>query len=247
MNLDAVYDGVADADDRLEVGGLTRFSTVDWPGRLTATVFCQGCGWRCPYCHNPGLLAFRASSTEAARAGVAPGWNWPGVLVWLRGRRGLLDGVVFSGGEPTLQPGLVAAVRRVRELGFRVGLHTGGPVPGRLAEVLPWLDWVGFDFKAPFANYPKVTGRPAGEAAADSLGLLLASGVAFEVRTTWHPELLSAEDLATMADTLTAAGVSEWVVQRFRSEGCADPALAAAAGEYPPVAAIRPGLNIRVR
>ena len=68
------------------------------------------------------------------------------MLAWLQNRRGLLDGVVFSGGEPTLQPGLEAAAGQVRELGFRVGLHTAGSAPAALREVLPLLDWVGFDF-----------------------------------------------------------------------------------------------------
>ena len=99
----------------------------------------------------PGLLDHIRACPSAAR------WTWSAVLAWLQNRRGLLDGVVFSGGEPTLQPGLEVAAGQVRELGFRVGLHTAGSAPAALREVLPLLDWVGFDFKAPFADYSRVT------------------------------------------------------------------------------------------
>lgn len=228
----------------LQVGGLTRFSTVDWPGRMTATVFCQGCAWRCRYCHNPHFQEFRATREGA---GDLAAWTWPAILAWLRDRRHLLDGVVFSGGEPTLQPRLVDAVGRVRELGFRAGLHTGGPVPSALAEVLPLLDWVGFDFKAPFDAYERMTGRASGARVAESLALVRESGVACEVRTTWHPALLSDADLGAMADTLVTAGVREWVVQRFRSEGCADAELCRADGRLSIEALRRDGLSVVVR
>lgn len=236
----------------ITVGGLARFSTVDWPGMITATVFCQGCAWRCRYCHNPHLIPFRHQSLDTAVVAIDEepgGWTWTSVAAWLRDRRGLLDGVVFSGGEPTLQPRLAEAIAQARELGFRIGLHTGGPVPSALATVLPLVDWVGFDFKAPFADYARVTGRPADEAAAASLRLLRASGVAFEVRTTWHPALLSEADLETMAETLAEAGVREWVVQRFRPDGCADTALCASGpvGDAPLPELAREGLTVRVR
>ncbi len=151
----------------ISVGGLARFSTVDWPGMMTAAVFCQGCGWRCRYCHNLHLIPFRNQIMDTEEPA---GWTWASVAAWLRDRRGLLDAVVFSGGEPTLQPRLAEAIAQAREPGFRIGLHTGGPVPSALAEVLPLVDWVGFDFKSPFAAYARVAGRPAGDAAAASLG-----------------------------------------------------------------------------
>ena len=88
----------------LRVGGLTRLSASDYPGKLAAVVFCQGCAWRCSYCHNRGLLPFRKSPFPGEIA-------WAEVLAFLEKRRGLLDAVVFSGGEPTMQPGLAAAMR----------------------------------------------------------------------------------------------------------------------------------------
>lgn len=163
-------------------------------------------------------------------------------------RRGLLDGVVFSGGEPMLQPALAAAVAAVRALGFKVGLHTGGPIPEALRGLLPLLDWVGFDFKAPFDRYIQVTGHDHGPRARESLKRLLASGVAYEIRTTWHPRLLSPSDLAAMARMLNEAGCTDWIIQRFRPAGCADVSLAEASiGEVPLDAVSIPGLRVSVR
>lgn len=204
----------------LRVGGLARLSTCDWPGELTATVFCQGCPWRCPYCHNPHLLAARGPQ-------VLP---WPEVLTFLRSRQGLLDGVVFSGGEPTAQRALPEAVQTVRALGFRIGLHTGGPSPDRLAAVLPWVDWVGFDVKAAFADYDLITQAPgSGGKARQSLALLIDSGVPFQARTTVHPALLDDDAMIRLNADLDVLGVSGHVIQPFRPTGCDDPDLRAAA------------------
>lgn len=201
------------------VGGLAPLTTIDFPGRLAAVVFLQGCPWACGYCHNPHLLPAR---------GAAPG-DWEGVRAFLGRRRGLLDGVVFSGGEPTRQEGLADALREVRALGFQTGLHTSGAFPGRLREVLPLLDWVGMDLKAPFDAYDAVTGVPAsGAKARESAGLLAAGGVAHEFRTTVHPLLHSEESLLRLAEDLRALGARRWFLQEFRREGCADAAFAAA-------------------
>ena len=158
----------------LRVGGLTRCSATDYPGKLAAVVYCQGCAWRCGYCHNPELQPARGAYEIP----------WPEVIAFLEKRRGLLDAVVFSGGEPTQQPGLAAAMHEVKAMGFLVGLHTAGVVPRRLAEVLPLADWVAMDAKAPYEAHERVT-RVAGSArrARESLRLLLASGVAREVHT----------------------------------------------------------------
>ncbi len=162
----------------LQVGGLTPLTSIDYPGELAAVVFCQGCPWRCGYCHNPDLLAPRGHHPLP----------WPQVMDFLRRRQGLLDAVVFSGGEPTLQRGLGEAMDEVRSLGFRIGLHTAGIYPRRLTALLPRLDWVGLDIKALPEDYPALTGAPdAGARAWRSLHLLLASGIPLEVRTTLSP------------------------------------------------------------
>jgi len=200
----------------LRVGGLTPLSTSDWPGMLAAVVFCQGCPWRCGYCHNPGLIPARCESEIP----------WDDVLAFLHRRQGLLDGVVFSGGEPTVQADLLEAMREVRALGFKIGLHTGGAYPQHLAALLPLVDWVGFDVKAPFADYPRVTGAAgSGQHALISLQQVLASGVDHELRTTVHPALLTDAELVRLARDLAVRGVKHYVIQGFRSQGCGNEAL----------------------
>jgi len=204
----------------LSIGGVVPFSTSDWPGRLAAVLFLQGCPWRCGYCHNPHLQ-------PPARDGAVDGTT---LSAWLDRRRGLLDAVVFSGGEPTAQRALDGAMREVADAGFAVGLHTGGAYPRRLAAVLPHVDWIGFDLKAPANGYRAVTGVAGSEhAAAESLRLVLASGIDVEIRTTVHPSLVDADALLRLADDLVALGVTRWVLQPFRPAGCADASLVSAA------------------
>lgn len=204
----------------LQIGGLTPLSTCDWPGELTATVFCQGCPWGCRYCHNGHLQGPAQGGTIA----------WPDAMDLFRRRRGLLDGVVFSGGEPTLQSALPAAIRDVRTLGLRVGLHTAGPYPDRLEAVAKLVDWIGFDVKTPFAAYERVTGVPgSGDRARESLKRVLSSGADYEVRTTVHPVLLDETMIQDLVADLAGMGVRHYVIQQFRSAGCDDPVLNAAA------------------
>ena len=206
--------------DTLRVGGFVPFTLTDYPGALAAVVFCQGCPWRCGYCHNPHHITARGDDER----------DFCGIVGWLGTSRGLLDAVVFSGGEPTAQPELPDAIAAVRPLGFKIGLHTGGAYPRRLAKVLPLVDWVGIDVKAPRAGYEAVTGIPdSGASAFASLELVLAAGVAHEVRTTVHPMLSPPEALEQLARELAAHGVARWTLQPFRAAGCANEALVAAA------------------
>ncbi|HVO87529.1 MAG TPA: anaerobic ribonucleoside-triphosphate reductase activating protein [Casimicrobiaceae bacterium] len=200
----------------LRVGGFVPFSSSDYPDALAAVVFCQGCPWRCRYCHNPHLIGPHGPDER----------DFARIVAWLRSRVGLLDAVVFSGGEPTAQPALADAARTVRALGFRVGLHTGGAYPRRLARVLSHVDWVGLDVKAPSASYGTVTGvRGSGASAAASLDIVLRSGVACELRTTVHPDVTPGVALEQVARELASRGVTRWTLQRFRAEGCADRSL----------------------
>lgn len=205
--------------DGLTIGGVTPLSTLDFPDALAAVIYCQGCPWGCPYCHNAPL---REITDQGERDSAS-------VLTWLEGRRGLLDAVVFSGGEPTLQDGLADTMEAVQRLGFKVGLHTTGMYPEALEAILPLCDWVGLDIKAPRAAYARITGvSGSGKAAFASLALLLRSGLPFEVRTTWHPGLLDESELTVLAGELAAAGADRWVIQAFRPNGCEDPELVAA-------------------
>ncbi|ALK34601.1 anaerobic ribonucleoside-triphosphate reductase activating protein [Burkholderia plantarii] len=195
-----------------KLGGVVPFSTCDYPGRLACVVFVSGCPWRCHYCHNPHL------QTRACHAGPQA---WDDTLAWLARRTGLLDAVVFCGGEPLVERHLPAMIAQVRRMGFAAALHTGGAYPDRLAQCLPMLEWVGFDVKAPFTAYPRITQVARSGAAADrSLGLIAGSGVAFECRITIHPALLDDADLLAVAQTLAQRGITKLVLQPFRGTGC---------------------------
>ncbi len=198
------------ATGELQVAGVVPLSTVDWPGQLAATVFCQGCPWNCSYCHNPALIAPRTP-------GRVP---WPEVLAFLRRRRRLLDAVVFSGGEATRQSALLGAAREVRRMGFLVGLHTAGPYPRRLAGVLDTVDWVGLDIKALPESYDDVVGRAgSGRRAWECLELVVSSGVAHEVRTTIAPGSAAARDAVEIARRVRDAGAQALAVQVVRTAG----------------------------
>lgn len=200
----------------LRVGGMVPLTTLDYPGQLACVLFCQGCAWRCRYCHNPELICARGVREKP----------WGEVLAFLQRRQGLLDAVVFSGGEATLQPGLAIAMRQVRELGFKVGLHSAGVKPSALKRVLPLCDWVGFDIKALEEEVALITGvSDSGQANWHSLELLLASGVEYECRTTVHWQLFDCGRLQRLGERLAGLGVQHFVVQQVRSQKMLDDSL----------------------
>lgn len=210
--------------ETLRVGGIVPFSTVDYPGWLSAVVFCQGCPWRCRYCHNAHLRRFRS--------GAVP---WDHVVEFMDKRRGRLEAIVFSGGEPTAQPGIENACRTARALGFRVGLHTAGAYPEQLRRLIPLIDWVGLDVKAPFdARYDAVTGRKnSWKAPRQSLDIILSAGVPYQLRTTVHRALLNQEALDDISSTLAQIGTQPTRWQTFRPQGCKDEELVNWAGGLP--------------
>lgn len=197
----------------LVIAGLTPLSTCDWPEKVAATVFLQGCPWRCGYCHNYTI-------TDNHAPGQIP---WEQVVDLLGRRRGLLDGLVFSGGEPTRQGAIVDAARQVRELGFGVALHTGGAYPQNLRRLLPYLSWVGLDIKAPPRLYGAVIKVGAGAVAAErafaSLELLLESQVPLQVRTTVDPTVMNQADVEELTVLLRSLGVREHILQEARTTG----------------------------
>ena len=122
--------------------GLGKLTLLDYPGHLACTAFTGACNFRCPFCHNAMLQDINTDS----------GFVWSKFVEFLKTRTKLLDAVVFSGGEPLVQNGLETAIKQVKELGFKIGLHTGGYRPEHLEKIIPLLDWVGFDIKAPFVD-----------------------------------------------------------------------------------------------
>lgn len=201
----------------LQISGFTPLTSIDYPDELAAVVFCQGCPWRCRYCHNRELLAARAEHRIP----------WDQIKMFLRRRLGLLDAVVFSGGEPTLQKALPEALREAQAMGYKTGLHTAGIYPEVLHASLPVLEWVGLDIKSTETDYPVVTGvRGSGAAAWKSAHLLIESGTAHEIRITLHPGLVSRECFVKTVDRLRRLGTEDIVAQVCRTGDTLDPGLA---------------------
>ncbi len=193
------------------------WSSVDYPGHQAAVLFVGGCPWRCPYCHNSHLW----------KAGAA--LSWTVARAFLESRVGLLDAVVISGGEPLAQAAAVReALIETRLLGFATAMHTAGVAPRRFEDLLGHLDWVGLDVKGPFSKYNVITARKgSGDAARESVEILLRSGKPHELRTTVHPALLSDKDILTMVTELAAMGARSVTLKSFRPSGCPEPELSA--------------------
>ena len=173
----------------MKIAGLLKTSTIDFPNCLAAVVFTPGCNYDCSFCHNRDLL----TQTEHLEEAV--------VRAFLKKRAGLLEGVVISGGEPTLQTDLEEFAVFLKELGYTVKLDTNGSRPDVLENLLKknLLDYVAMDYKAPFDRYSEVCRTDADVTAVrEAIGLLRQSGIAWELRTTVIPEL-SVEDVMRMA------------------------------------------------
>lgn len=193
----------------IKIGGIERFSIVDFPNKMSAVVFMQGCPWRCPFCHNTHLQSINADTNI----------SWNKFVDFLKQRKGMLDAVVFSGGEPLVQAELSEAIKEVKDLGYEIGLHTGGFFPQRFKEILPLVDWVGFDIKAPLTaeRYKEITGGCADVTKViNSLTILCESGKNFECRTTCDPRFLNIDDLYQIANSLKDLGVKEYHLQKYR-------------------------------
>jgi anaerobic ribonucleoside-triphosphate reductase activating protein len=202
------------------IGGLVPFTTIDYPKKVSLVLFLQGCPWRCVYCSNPHLFEFSKVSTKDRE-------NWEYVLELLKKRVKMLDAVVFSGGEATSQAEeVIKAIDDIRKISkdFKIGLHTNGCHPEKLRALLPYVDWIGMDIKAPIEKYDAITGvKDSGKNAFASLGLIMESGKDFEVRTTADPTVLTKDDIIALAQTLAEKGVKTYALQRYRPVDKANP------------------------
>ena len=196
----------------MRICGLQKLSMVDYPGKLAATVFTGGCNLRCPFCHNAPLVL---------RVAETPELPMDEVLTFLRSRKGLLDGVVLSGGEPLLQQGAADFLREVRSLGFAVKLDTNGCYPEALAAILAegLVDYVAMDIKNRPEKYPETVGIPGFDITPiqESIRLLQSSGVDYEFRTTVVRELHTVDDIRAICGWLK--GSKRWYLQQFVDSG----------------------------
>ena len=188
------------------IGGVEPFTTVDFPGRLAAVLFCLGCPLRCPYCHNKELQDFNSK----------PFISWETFVEFLDSRKKLLDGIVFSGGEPLAQPDLYESMKIVKDRGFEIGLHTSGVNAERLQQILPLLTWVGFDVKTVFEAYEDRIPHSRAATVERCLDMLIAADVELEARTTLDPRVISTDELRRLAHTLADKGVKTYAIQEYR-------------------------------
>ena len=176
----------------LSIGGFEPLTTIDYPDNLSCVIFTQGCSWNCTYCHNQDLIPIAKISKM----------NYYDILKFIKSRQGLLDSVVFSGGEPLLQNGLIDAIKQVKKLGFKIGLHTAGIYPKRFAKILKFVDWVGFDIKHLQEKYARITQVDgSGDKAYQSLEILQKSGVDYQLRLTQN-SLITNKDIEVLKDRL---------------------------------------------
>lgn len=186
---------------------------LDWPGRVTTTIFLGGCDFRCPFCHNGQLV------TEPAECA-----DWNALAAHLIEKRDWLDGVVITGGEPTTDPALRTVLEALSELDMPVKLDTNGNHPEIVAELIAegLVAFVALDIKSLRDRYDAVSGvEGSGERVTRTIESLIGSGIAHEFRTTAYPGAVALDDFAKIAQTLR--GGDRYAIQQFQPDNAMDP------------------------
>lgn len=197
------------------IGGLQKFSLIDYPGKLCAIVFTQGCNFRCPYCHNPELVfpeQFIPSLSEEE------------IFSFLDKRKKQLEAVEVTGGEPTLQPDLLSFLAKIKNKGFSVKLDTNGSFPEIVQKAIRQgvVDYLAMDLKAPLERYQAVTcSKIDPQKIKKTIAIIMKSGLDYEFRTTIVKSQLSLEDFLKIARLIKGAKL--YVLQNFVSTKTLDP------------------------
>lgn len=190
----------------MNIGGIQKFSTVDYPGFVVAGIFTIGCNMRCGYCHNPELVL------PEQYAGTIPVEE---IFEFLETRRGLLDGVAISGGEPTMQPNLIPFIRRCKSMGFRIKLDTNGTNPDTIQQLLDekLVDFIAMDIKGPLESYIEIAARPVDlDAIQESIRLI--KTIDHEFRTTIVRSQLTPKDFLSIGRLVD--GAQRFALQYFK-------------------------------
>ena len=190
----------------MHIAGIVKTSLLDYPGKISAVIFTQGCNYNCFYCHNRALI-------EPVRTDVTTQTSGD-ISAFLHSRIGKLDGIVLSGGEPTLHKSIGVFLSQIKDMGYAVKIDTNGSNPDCIETLLSrgLVDYIALDVKAPYARYNEITGAlPIG--IEQTLTLLRAYACQYEVRTTYIPQLNN-DDIATIARTITP--VPLYILQPYR-------------------------------
>ena len=199
------------------IGGLEKLTLLDYPEHLAAIIFTQGCNFRCHYCYNPLLVLPRVGSDEKEKgiSALSP----QNLFLFLRERIGRLEGVVITGGEPTLHPDLPEFISDIKKIGYLIKLDTNGTNPVMLDRLIKekLVDYLAMDIKAPPERYQEVVGAPVNfPNLAKSVKIIINSGLPYEFRTTVVPDLLASEDFELMGRMIK--GAAKWYLQTFKSD-----------------------------
>lgn len=202
----------------MRFGGFQPFSLSDYPGHVAAIAFAQGCNFRCPFCHNGDLLSF-----DPYEKNLYPEKE---ILNILRKRQGKLEGLVVSGGEPTLQLDLPRFLKMVKDIGYKIKLDTNGSQPVMLSRLISegLVDYIAMDIKAPLAKYNRLSGTMVvPEKIEESIAIIAWSRLPHHFRTTAVKPLLTPADMHAIQQMVPSG--SELVIQAFNPENALDPSL----------------------
>lgn len=205
---------------RMLIGGFQKLTLIDYPGKVATTVFTVGCNFRCPFCHNPELIDFPKESLPTYRE------NEQVFFDFLEKRKGLLDGVCVTGGEPTVQPDLLEFLEKIKKMGFLVKLDTNGNRPEVVKEVVrrKLADFFAMDIKNRSGKYAETAGVDIDEAKIrESIALIRGSGIPYEFRTTVVPGLHEEDDFDGIVSLID--GADAYYLQEFRDFRILSPSL----------------------
>jgi pyruvate formate lyase activating enzyme len=210
----------------MKVAGFLKSSLLDWDGRVTAVIFLPGCNFRCPFCHNGELVL---------SPGDAPEVDQEAMMEYLEENSDFLDGVVITGGEPTIHSDLPDLIRRIRSLGLQIKLDTNGTNPDMLQDLIDagMIDGVAMDVKGPLdERYDDLSGvKTPLDKIKRSISVIMESGIDQEFRTTIVPHMIHEEELEAMAAFI--GGARKYALQQFRNGNTLDSRLSKI-DPYPP-------------
>jgi len=209
----------------MEIGGLQKLTLIDFPGRISCTVFLSGCNFRCPFCYSSEIVLPEKIKKQ-------PKISEKEFFGFLKEKKNLLEGVVICGGEPTINKDLPRFIKKIKKLGYAVKLDTNGSNPVMLKQLIgkKLIDYVAMDIKGPKEKYGKMTGKKIDiKKIEKSIKILKEGKVAFEFRTTIPPNLLKKEDIVKVMRWILSLGSKgfngqiKYFLQNFRPEKTIDP------------------------
>ncbi|MBL7142159.1 MAG: anaerobic ribonucleoside-triphosphate reductase activating protein [Candidatus Pacebacteria bacterium] len=201
----------------IEIGGLQKTTLIDFPGRVAATVFLLGCNFRCPFCYSAELVL-------PEKIKLQPRISEKDFFDFLEKRKGLLEGVVICGGEPTIHIELIDFIGKIKKLGYLIKLDTNGSNPGMIKKLIDdnLLDYIAMDIKSSFVKYDKAVGIKVNlQDIKESIGIIKNSGLDYEFRMTVVPSLHEKEDVIQIAEEIGPA--KKFFLQSFLPEKTIDP------------------------